>query len=165
MQQRPNLKLQPTKADRMLTAAGWGILVSIWAFILANYGQLPQTIPTHFNGSGEADDYGGKATIFILPVIATVLFLGMTILNRYPHIFNYPVEITEENALRQYTNATRLINVIKITIVIIFGFIALKDIQIANGQAKTIGAWFLPMILGLTFIPLIFFIARSLKMK
>lgn len=45
----------------------------------------------------------------MLPVTSAILFPGMSLVNRAPHIFNYPVRITSENALIQYTNAPRLI--------------------------------------------------------
>ena len=96
---------------------------------------MPATIPTHYNGAGQADGFGGKITILTLPLIATVLFVGMTFLNKYPHIFNYPTNITQDNVLRQYTNATRLIRYLKLIIVFIFGLIAFKTIQNANGEA------------------------------
>jgi hypothetical protein len=100
-----------------------------------------------------------------LPLVATVLFIGLTILNKFPHIFNYPTEITEDNALRQYTNATRLIRYLKVIIVVIFGLIAFETIRHANGQTEGLGIWFLPMTMGLIFIPLIYFLIKSTKTK
>ncbi|MFM7765447.1 MAG: DUF1648 domain-containing protein, partial [Sphingomonadales bacterium] len=126
---------------------------------------LPDTIPTHYNGAGQADGFGGKGYILTLPLIATVLFIGLTILNKFPHIFNYPTNITQDNALRQYTNATRLIRYLKFIIAVIFGLIAFKTIQNANGQADGLGIWFLPLTLGLIFIPLTYYIIKTLKTK
>jgi uncharacterized membrane protein len=124
---------------------------------------LPDSIPTHYNGAGQADGFGGKSTIMTLPLIGTVLLVGLTILNKFPHIFNYPTNITQDNALRQYTNATRMIRYLKLIIVVIFGLTAFKTIQNANGQADGLGIWFLPMISGLIFIPMTYFVAKSFK--
>ncbi len=131
--------------------------------MVINYSGLPGTIPTHYNGAGEADGFGGKSGILILPIIATLLFVALTILNKYPQIFNYPTKITEKNALWQYTNATRMIRYLKFIIVIIFGFIEFQTIRNAKGQTSGLGAWFLPMIWGLIFFPMIFFLAKSFK--
>jgi hypothetical protein len=38
--------------------------------------------------------------VLALPIVATVLFLGLSILNQYPHVFNYPTEMEEGDALR-----------------------------------------------------------------
>jgi hypothetical protein len=114
-------------------------------------------------GFGQADGFGGKGNILTLPFIATTLFAGLTILNKFPHVFNYPINITADNALKQYTNAVRLIRYLKFIIVIIFGLIALQTIRNANGQTSGLGVWFLPLILGLIFIPLIYFVIKSFK--
>jgi hypothetical protein len=50
-------------------------------------------------------------------------------------------------------------------IVVIFGIITFKTIQNANGQADGLGVWFLPLALGLVFIPLAYFIVKSFKKK
>ncbi|QKG81194.1 DUF1648 domain-containing protein [Tenuifilum thalassicum] len=165
MSQRPKLKLELTTFDKTLEILGWSSILAIWVLTIINYTNLPDTIPIHYNGAGQADGFGGKATILTLPLIATVLFVGMTILNKFPHIFNYTTNITQDNALKQYTNATRMIRYLKLIIVIIFGLIAFKTIQNAHGQADGLGVWFLPLTLGLTFIPLTYYIIKTLKTK
>jgi len=163
MGERPKLKLELTTFDKTLEILGWTSILAIWVLTITNYTNLPDTIPIHYNGAGQADGFGGKATILTLPIIATVLFIGLTILNKFPHIFNYPTNITQDNALRQYTNATRLIRYLKLIIVIIFGLIAFKTIENANGEADGLGMWFLPLTLGLIFIPLTYYIIKTLK--
>jgi len=163
MEERPKIKLELTTADKTFEIIGWLLVISVWGLTITNYANLPETIPTHYNGAGQADRFGGKATILTLPLIATVLFVGLTILNKFPHIFNYPTNITQDNALRQY--ATRMIRYLKLIIVVIFGLIEFKTIQIANGQADGLGIWFLPMTLGLIFIPLIYFVVKLFKAK
>jgi len=163
MEERPKLNLELTMIDKTLEILGWTSILAIWVLTITNYTNLPDIIPIHYNGAGEADGFGRKTTILILPLIATVLFIGITISNKFPHIFNYPTNITQDNALRQYTNATRLNRYLKLIIVVIFGFIEFKTIQSANGQADGLGIWFLPMTFGLTFIPLTYFIVKSFK--
>jgi uncharacterized membrane protein len=124
---------------------------------------LPETIPTHYNGAGQADDFAGKRNILTLPLIATILFVGLTVLNKFPHIFNYPTNINEGNAQQQYTNATRMIRYLKFIIVVVFGLIALQTIRNANGQTSGLGTWFLPLTLGLIFTPMTYFIIKLFK--
>jgi len=165
MEARPKIKLELTTADKTIEIVGWLLIIAVWGLTITNYSNLPDSIPTHYNGAGQADGFGGKATILILPLIATILFIGMTILNKFPHIFNYPTNITQDNAFRQYTNATRLIRYLKLIVVFIFGFIAFKTFQNANGEADGLGIWFLPLTLGLIFIPLTYFVIKSFKTK
>ena len=164
MNERPKIKLELSIIDKALEILGWTSIIAIWVLTITNYSSLPDTIPIHWNGAGKADGFGGKGYILPLPIISTILFVGMTILNKYPHVFNYPTNITEENALSQYTNATRLIRYLKFIVVVIFGLIVLQTISYVNGQTSGLGVWFLPLTMGLFFIPVIFFAIRSYKM-
>ena len=79
------------------------------------------------------------------------MYIGLTILNRYPHIFNYPVEITEQNAVRQYEIARSLLCALKAEIVWIFTYIEWRTIQVASDQAVGLSPLFLPILLVLIF--------------
>jgi uncharacterized membrane protein len=160
---RPKIKLFPTTADKLVDLLGWLILIALWAITIINYSSLPDTIPTHFNAAGEADGFGTKVSIIALPVIATLLFIGLTVLNRYPQSFNYPTTITKDNALRQYTLATRMLRYLKLVLVLVFGGIEIMTIQNATGKAAGLGVWFLPLTLVLVFLPLIYFVGKSFK--
>jgi uncharacterized membrane protein len=162
---RPKIKIQLTATDKAVERIGWVILLTIWVLTITSYSNLPDTIPTHYNGEGKADGFGRKINILTLPLVATILFVGMTIINKFPYIFNYPVKITEENAFRQYTNATRMIRYLKLLLIVLFGLIVFKTIQSTSGQSFGPGAWFLPLTMGLIFIPLIYFIIKSLRTK
>lgn len=161
MSKRPKIKIRLTPADKITETFGWGIIVATWSVVLMNYAQLPDIIPTHYNGAGVADGFGDKQSIFALPLLATVLFTGLGILNTFPHAFNYPIEITPENALRQYTVATRMIRWLKVVMALIFGAISYQTIQYAMGAGEGLGAWFLPLTIGLIVVPLIYFLIKS----
>lgn len=160
MGERPKLKLELTKIDKIVEIMGWLLICANWALVINTYKSLPNIIPTHYNGAGLADGFGDKSMIFTLPLVATVLFVGLTILNRFPHIFNYPTDISTNNALKQYTNATRLIRYLKVIFVVIFGLISYQTIKHAKGQTEALGVWFLPLTLGLIFIPIIYFLIK-----
>ena len=165
MKKRAKIKIEITTNDKILEIVGWISLFAIWSLTIVNYNSLPDIIPIHYNAAGESDGFGRKAYILMLPLISTTLFVGLTILNKFPHIFNYPTGITEENAQRQYTNATRLIRYLKFIIVLIIGYISFMTIQNAHGKAEGLGSWFTPLFLVLVFLPLLFFIVKSVKMK
>jgi uncharacterized membrane protein len=165
MEERPKIMLQLSSIDILLEILGWCIIIAVWVLIIINYSSLPNTIPTHYNGTGQVDGFGGKSNILALPIISTILYIGLTILNRYPHIFNYPIKITQENAFRQYTTVTRLIRTLKLSIVLIFGFLVFKTIQNTKGETDGLGIWILPFTLALIFIPIIYFTIKSFKEK
>ena len=165
MSEQPKIKLKLTTTDKAFEVLGWLFILSIWVLTLTNYTNLPDTIPTHFNGAGQADGFGHKAMILILPVIATILYVGLTALNKFPHAFNYPTTITNDNALKQYTYATQLVRYLKLMVVLVFGGIALQTIRYVNGHTNGLGVWFLPLALALIFIPILFFVIKSYQTK
>ncbi len=163
--QRPKIRIDLTPADKAVELAGWLVLAGIWLLVLISYPQLPERIPTHFNMAGKADGFGKKSTIMLLPVIATVLFAGMTIVNRFPHTFNFGVPVTRENARFQYTNATRMMRYMKLGVVILFGFLVFETIGHTTGKNDGLGSWFLPVMLLVQFVPMGYFLVKSFRGK
>lgn len=165
MEQRPKIKPELTTSDRFLEALSVITLVGLWALVIYAFSVLPETIPIHFDFKGQPDDYGSKASILFLPILSTLLFVGLTIINRYPHIFNYPVKITEENALRQYANATRMIRLLKLIVLFVFLTIEFFVIQTALGASAGLAIWFLPFTLTIIYLPMGYYIVRSYRQK
>ena len=67
--------------------------------------KAPNIVPIHYNIYGEADGYGSKTVLVILPILSVLMYVGLTILKKYPHIFNFPITVTEQNALSLYKMA------------------------------------------------------------
>ncbi|MFJ1329062.1 DUF1648 domain-containing protein [Capnocytophaga canimorsus] len=161
MNNNPKLKLNLTRTDRIIEFFGWILLLTIWIWVLISYKNLPDIIPTHYNASGVADGFGEKVNLLILPLLATVLFATLTLLNKFPHKFNYLVEITPENAYRQYVNATRMLRALKLVIVIVFGLVIFQTLQYKVIQKHHIIQYFPPLTLMIIFVPIVYFIGKS----
>jgi uncharacterized membrane protein len=136
------------------------ILVSTWLWVIFQFGQLPSKIPIHFNAMGEADAIGDKSTIFLLPLISTILYFGISALEKVPHVLNYPVEITKENAAYYYAVAIQFFKFLKFSICLIFGFLSFLMVRIAKDEIQGPGSWFLPVIIGLILLPGAYFIFK-----
>lgn len=145
MNKNPKIKVKPTKLTKQLEIINYVLIVAFWIITLLAYKHLPDEIPTHYNGLGEVDAYGDKITIFFLPLIATVLFVIVSITAKKPHLFNYSETITSENAEAQYKNAMRFMQFINLFMLLIFIFIDYKTIQIALNKSGNLGIWFLPL--------------------
>ncbi len=107
-------------ADWALKALGWLLILFFVALAGHYYPQLPYTTPTHFGSDSQPNDYGPKYTLLLVPAIATVLFAGIGILNRFPHIFKYPVTIAPESTAKHYASAQRLMRLLNCTLVALF---------------------------------------------
>lgn len=141
--QRPVLELPFSGWEK-----GLEILALIGIFVLLFlvcqwWEALPQRIPTHFGAGGEPDAWGSKSSLLIITIVAIATYGLLTILNRYPHTFNYLVEITEANAEEQYRMARQLMAVLKVEITWMFAYIQWITIQVALGKASGLGSLFL----------------------
>lgn len=134
-------------------------IISSFIYVIFAFQQLPETIPIHFNAQGEADNWGSKNTIFIMPGIAIVLFVGLYFLSKVLHFYNYTVEITEENAPRIYTEANLFMTIINLEIVLIF---TLATIDI---MGKFLGVWFVGVTFGVPLFTLAIFAFRLERLK
>ena len=161
---RPVLRPERGPADWLIEVFALAGILFFAGYAIYNYSHLPASIPTHFNGSGKADDYGGKESFLILPGVALFIYILLTLISRVPHTFNFTVKITPANALRQYTLATRMIRVLKTVITWLFWYISYTTIQVARGVSEGLGGWFLPVILGFIFVPvIIYFLMARMK--
>ena len=164
MENRPDIQPVFTRIDTIMEVAAWLFIIVLWLVVVFFYKGLPQIIPTHFNAAGEVDDTGDKMVLFFLPVIGTLMFIAITVLSRYPRIFNFPVDITPENALRQYTNAVRMLRYLKCVIALIFLWITVVVMHKAGGETTgMIGAWSLPVMMTLILLPLGYFVMRAVR--
>jgi Protein of unknown function (DUF1648) len=163
MEARPKIKIALTPTDKMLEMSGLIALGILWIMAIWSFFILQETIPIHFNAKGEANGFGAKASIIFLPIVATTLYSGISFTSKYPHLFNFPIKLTPENTKRQYANALRMIRYLKVALVIIFTIITFQIIQSAQGMSNGLGIWFLPISLSLIFIPMIYFIRKSLR--
>lgn len=160
METRPQISIVKTGIAYSLEILGFLIVLSAWFLVLWNYADLPETIPIHFNFSGVADRYGDRIMIFTLPGIATVIFLLLWFLvNRKPYrlFLNYPVKITEENALIQYRLMLRMIRILNCGIMLVFVLIVKKTIHVAltSDVGQGGGIYFLIIIGVLIFLPIL----------
>ncbi|MEZ4793196.1 MAG: DUF1648 domain-containing protein [Gelidibacter sp.] len=156
---RPKIKvpLEPIDIVAECLSASLLILLIIYTFLV--YGDIPETIPTHFNFKGEADGFGSKYTMWLLPGIGVLMYVGFSILNRFPHLHNYMVNITEENALKNYRFSTRILRFVTVFVMLLFVYIQYTIVSHVNGKTVAFSTWFVPMVIGISFLlPIFIFI-------
>ena len=160
---RPLIKPDMGPVDWLLEAIALSGLMFFSGYVIYNMPHLPDTIPTHFNSSGQADEYGGKTAFLILPGVAVFIYILLTLINLIPYRFNFTVKITPANALRQYSLATRMVRTLKSALIWLFWYISFSTIQVTTGATNGLGLWFLPVFLGIIFIPLINYFIMAKK--
>ncbi len=162
---RPILKFKPTAYDRILGIISGIVLVGIWLLCLYYFSEIPERIPVHFNFSGNADRYGAKSMIWLLPALGTILYFSLTLIMNVPHRFNYPVQIHAGNAEMQYRNALQMIRFVRAWLVILFFLLTTRVIQQAMAHPTALQNLLLPFVLISLLVPLIYFMIKSFQYK
>ena len=159
----PITKIPLTISDKWLEYICLLLLAGTWALTIFFFHNLPGPIPTHYNAAGYADRFGNNLSSLMLPLIATFLYILLTVLNKYPQYYNYPAGVTNENAKKLYKSASRLVRIIKFLALLVLSGIVVLDIHTAITGSNGNRPWLLPLIITLFVLPNIFFFLRMNK--
>lgn len=158
---RPVIDLPLTASEIILEISGVLTILATYFLLVRYWAVLPAKIPTHFNLSGTPDNWGGRESLLVLPVLGTLMYAIMRLLSKYPQIYNYPVEITEENAAVQYLLGRKVINWLRTLLVLLFGYLEWNSISVALGSSTGLGSWFTFIVLLFTFVPLVLYVIKA----
>jgi uncharacterized membrane protein YjgN (DUF898 family) len=140
---------------KILDAISLGVLaVMFWTAWSSLYGpnRLPGRIPTHFDFAGHANRWGSPSVfMFVLPVVALALYLGMTVVERFPSAFNYPVRVTDENHPRLEALTLSMIGWLKAEVICLFACIQESSIEAARHGSGGLSPLLLPACLFVIF--------------
>lgn len=142
---KPKLKIKLDLFDKILETVGLAFVALMIAYPTIHFSSLPDSIPVHFDAMGRPDRYGSKTSLWLFSSIGIILYIGMAVVNRYPHTFNYLMPITARNAPRQYGLATKMVRMLNVVIAAVFFSITYGMIQTAMGHASGLGAFILPL--------------------
>lgn len=158
MKNQPLLNLPVTTLERLMDAAA--LLFAGGAMLLAfsQFSDLPEQIPTHFNIQGKVDGTGSKSSIFILPVIALLMAVGLIFLTKFPHKFNYPGKITAENAAFEYQRSRYLLRIVNVLTSLMFLLLTVAIIQSALGYSTGLNGLFWVVLLAILIAPVALFV-------
>lgn len=162
---RPKLKIKKTALQKAIELLPFLLILGSAVLIGLYYPHLPEKLPIHFNWpSKDENGLGTKDVLWASPLICGVIAMGIYQLNKYPWIFNYPVEINEKNAdynYRQATQLLRLLNLVIGTLCVYVTMWSLLDARgIQNNLGNYVGAFFPLLLIGL---PLLYVIKISIK--
>lgn len=151
MTTRPVLSIPRSAGEILLEIAALAGLVLVLGGLYVSWERIPDRIPVHFDLAGTPDRWSSKGEMLTLVPIILALYVGLTLISRIPHHFNYPWPITEANAREQYRLSRLLITGLKAILVWTFASILWESVQVALGRSKDLGVGFLPVFLLLLF--------------
>ena len=131
------------------------IAALLWAF-------YPWLCYDSIDFPAQVDGWGGRSSLLRMPSIALLFYIGLSVLQKFPEIYNYSCEVTEENEDYLYRMGVSLVRYLKIILVFIFAY--RNNDMYAEAMGKAFAHSNLVIILSIAVLFLIITI-YAIKMK
>lgn len=162
---RPILDIPYSQLEVMLEIiSAVGVLVLI-IFVIVSWPELPDEIPSHFGASGIPDVWSSKLSVWLLPGIGAGLYALLTVVSKFPHTFNFPWAVTEENAEKQYQIVRTMVASLKAELIWLFAYMEFGTIQVAMGKTNGLGVASLPITLIVVFGTVLMCLIKGYKAR
>ncbi|MGL5753735.1 MAG: DUF1648 domain-containing protein [Paraclostridium sp.] len=155
-----NYKFEFDTKQKVIELINLLILCFMIGYLIVNWNNIGDTVPSHYNFTGHIDSWGDKGTLILLPILAVLVNCSMGITLFIPQSLNIPVKVTEQNYAKVYDLTRYFISFVKTSINVSFFYIT-----IMSANSKPLGSLFLPMFLILIFLPIILYYVKIRKLK
>lgn len=145
----------------LLKWCGVAVLVAAYIHIAMHWSVLPDEVPRHYNALGEPDAWAGKWFIFFAPTVGFVLWFLLGAIEKRPQFINMP-GFQRDNP-KHLAISSVLSSVLRFEVALLFSYVSFKDVYIAQGMSFGLGSYELPVILGVLFGTVFFFMFRMLR--
>lgn len=135
-------------------------LTATTVFLIIIWGDIPEVVPGHYNFVGEVDGTTGRTSLIILLAVGWITFIGMTVIERFPQIWNTGVTITPENRNRVYKVLRDLLSTTRLMIALIFSLTVVQSTTMV-----ALPKFFFPGIIIVFFCTIVFFTVRIIRAR
>lgn len=129
-------------------------------FLLIIWRDIPGVVPGHYNFAGEVDGTTGKISLIILLAVGWIIFIGMTVLAKFPQIWNTCVTITRENRKRVYKILGEMLSTVRLMMALIFSVTVVQSTTIV-----ALSKVFFPGIVIVFFCTGVIFIVKLIRAR
>ena len=160
---RPKINVEKNFVDVCLEFMGLSVIALLWIIVFIKYDSMPQEIPMHYDIVGNVDRYGSRLDLFWIAGWATFMYVVIWFLAKFPHIFNYPIKITENNAESQYRLSLRLVRFLNLWVALIMFSITLLIVT-GHNSYKAVSYITLSSVVGFVVV-MIWYVVKAKRMK
>lgn len=162
---RPNIRPEWSVLEKILQIVCVLLLIVHLILLIKAWNVLPDNIPKHFGFAGKPDGYGSKSSLLFLPILSAVFYVLLTILERFPRIYNFSREITKRNAAFLYQAAREMLVCMKTEVLAVFLYVDFATVKMAQGAWNGLGWWLSIVFLIVLFGSMGFYINKMAKYK
>ncbi len=149
------MKIYRTWYDYVTEAGCLLLLIGTSIYLAVVWGDIPSEISGHYNAFGQIDKYSGKGSLIPLLLVVWIIYLGMSVIEKFPQVWNTGIAVTAENKNRIYRILKDMLKTMKFLVVAVFTYLIFNSIFVLP-----LSPWFLPVSLVLIFGSLTFFIIK-----
>ena len=154
----------------ILDGASFALLIVLLVVTgLALYGphQLPDHIPTHVDSLGLPDAWMARSSLEIVPMIAVILFIGLTVVAAYSSLAKHAAKSNPESGPPIESLVLKLIVWIKVESMAIFTTIQLNATQAARHpeQGATIWSMWTWVVVAAIFGTVAWYVTMMIRMQ
>lgn len=153
---RPNVLIKLPLLYKIIETLDLLVVVALCVYTIYIFPELPDTIPAHFTWDGSADDWRSKYFIFLELFLLIAVFGLLSYLSKFYRFYNYPVEITAENAESQYSLTLKFFIILKTLNVMLFTYVHSVILSGAKDPSQSTLGWvfwiLITMICSSTFV-------------
>lgn len=147
--------------DYILIAIISFLLIITWCYVIIYYKYLPETIAVHFDVNGQPNGYNSKNSIWLAPILFTLLSIGCVFGAKYPQKVTFPyrkLNFVEKKA----TSKIMIFSAILLNSILLIICLSMIKVSLEKNFATK---WILPSIIILTLLYLVVIIYYQLKIK
>jgi uncharacterized membrane protein len=156
---------KPTRAQRYFELLSITLAMGALFYFIFYYPQLPAELPVHFDLEGNADRYGSKILLGIVPVLNVLVVIGFQFLSKKPQYLNYPISKTAENSQQLELLGQQLLRTMGLLIALLLGYITFATTNNGLGRSQGLNPTTM-VVLGLAIVViLLYYIRKMMRLK
>ena len=154
------IKIERNALDVLEAIVSLSCLVGVSLYLILAWSTIPAQIPAHYNAAGEVNRWGSKSELIILPIISWLIYGMITLIERFPQVWNTGVRVTEENRAEVYRLLKNMIACVKMITLSIF-----SCLTVLSSLARNLPMWFLLAFLVLLFGTIAYYIVKLTRLR
>ena len=143
--------------DKVIEILGLATLTLLWVMTYHFQHLGAELMPDDYDFFKNPSEYWASKMTYSIPVITTILFIGITIYNTKTKYTDYPIDENPEKAKKLSQINQRLWRWLKFMLVLIFLLIEYFSFHSGSGFGTGIPKWFMVAFPMMLFGPIIYF--------
>lgn len=143
--------------DQIIEILSFAALVLLWVMTYHFQHIGAELVAENYDFFQNPSEYWATKMTYTLPIVATILYVGLTIYNTKTYYVNLMVVDSEEKAEKLRKINQKFYRWVKLMVILVFIFIEYFSFQSGSGYGSGIPQWYIIVFPLLLFAPVIYF--------